>query len=168
MSQWRPRGPQSKNWKRTWVSGQYPSLTDRRRTSPARRGWVQKFGPPLNHRGGSRKILPRRRCEAGGDPLGSRARRGPRERPGAGPKTGRRTEAVRTARHCVPRKTSTVTESIPLLCRAPLCCNTRPEGLAPQVRSAESGPAPKHHTGRAFTCGQRVPGRGEYRCSSSH
>ena len=36
---------------------------------------------PLNHRGGSRKILPRRRCEAGGDPLGSRARRGPRERP---------------------------------------------------------------------------------------
>ena len=168
MSQWRPRGPQSKNWKRTWVSGQYPSLTDRRRTSPARRGWVQKFGP----------AEPPGRISKDPSPAAVRSRWGSAWQPceERAPGTSRRRSEDRPTHRGGPkplgiacqRKTSAVTESIPLLCRAPLCCNTRPEGLAPQVRSAESGPAPKHHTGRAFTCGQRVPGRGEYRCSSSH
>ena len=66
--------------RRSLTRAAWKGRASRRDTSPARRdGFETKV--PLNHRGGSRKILPRRRCEAGGDPLSSRARRGPRERP---------------------------------------------------------------------------------------
>ena len=122
------------------VNGQYHLLTDRRRTSPARRGRVHNFGP----------AEPPGRISKDPSPVAVRSRWGSAWHPcverapgtsGAGPKTDRRTGAVRTARPCVPPNFNCYGIDS-AACRAPL-----------SDRFGAPSPAPKQQTERASPYG---------------